>query len=65
MMDSFCMPVTALYHQKKKSALALGSDGTARDWVTFKKQQYHQNGKQQPPKLIQKATSTFCHVQII
>lgn len=62
LMDSFCMPFTALHHQKKRSALALGSDGTAKDWLTFKKQQYHQNGKQQPLKFTQKTTSTFCHV---
>lgn len=47
----------------KSSALALGSDGTAKKRVTFKMQQYNQNGKQQPLKLTQKTTSAFHRAQ--
>lgn len=62
-MDSSCVLVKALHCLGKKSALALCSDGTAKDKVTFKIWQYNQNGKQQTLKLTQKITSAFFLVQ--
>lgn len=63
LMDSSHVLVKALHCLGKKSALALRSDGTAKDRVTFKIWQYNQNGKQQPLKLTQKITSAFFPVQ--
>lgn len=43
----------------KESTLALCSEGTAKNRVTFKIWQYNQNDKQKPLKLTKKITSGF------